>query len=61
MPYNETPQEKYARLGSAYTRGSSVPIDPNDPQFQSQAQIDAEIEAEAKLAANKNVLGRLTR
>lgn len=57
----ETPQEKYARLGSTYTRGSSVPIDPNDAQFQSQAQLDAEVAAEAKLVANKNVLGRLTR
>ena len=57
----ETPQEKYARLGSAYTRGSAAPVNPNDPQFQSQAQLDAEIEAEAKLVANRNVLGRLTR
>jgi hypothetical protein len=43
----------------AQTRG--VNVNPNDSQFQSQAQIDAEIAQEAKLAANRNVLGRLTR
>jgi hypothetical protein len=42
----------------AQTRG--INVNPNDPQFQSQAQIDAEIAQEAKLAANRNVLGRLT-
>jgi hypothetical protein len=45
-----------AALGQ--TRG--INVNPNDPQFQSQAQLDAEIAREATLAANRDVLGRLT-
>jgi hypothetical protein len=52
-------QGSNADAALAQTRG--VVVNPNDSQFQSQAQIDAEIAAEAKLVANKNVLGRLTR
>jgi hypothetical protein len=42
----------------AQTRGTTN-VNYADSQFQSQAQIDAEIAQEAKLAANKNALGRL--
>jgi hypothetical protein len=41
----------------AQTRGTTN-VNYADSQFQSQAQIDAEIAQEAKLAANKNALGR---
>jgi hypothetical protein len=44
----------------AQTRGTTN-INYADSQFQSQAQLDAEVAQEAKLAANKDVLGRLTR
>ena len=52
-------QGSNADAALAQTRG--VVVNPNDSQFQSQAQLDAEVAAEAKLVANKNVLGRLTR